>query len=286
MTALAGRSCVITGASRGLGAQVARTCWEAGAHVFLVARSAAGLAAVVEGLPRRSQQRAVTREIDLSDQESPEQIIAMALAEFGAIDVLVNNAAMQGPIGPAWDNEWAEWQATIQLNLLVPVALCRAYVQRRDHQRRGKIITLSGGGATSPRAHFSAYSTAKAGLVRFSEILAEETRDLGIDVNCVAPGTMDTAMLEAVREAGPTLAGQREYDLAMRAHQGGLTTLERAAALCVFLASAASDGITGKLISAVWDPWQTLPSHREELRQSDIYTLRRVVPQDRGLRWE
>jgi 3-oxoacyl-[acyl-carrier protein] reductase len=96
---------------------------------------------------------------------------------------------------------------------------------------------------------------------------------------------MDTAILEAVLQAGPTVAGQKEYDAALRVRQQGGTLPERAAALCVFLASSASDGITGKLISAVWDPWETCAEHMDDLATTDIYTLRRIVPQDRGRAW-
>jgi 3-oxoacyl-[acyl-carrier protein] reductase len=150
---------------------------------------------------------------------------------------------------------------------------------------RGKVINLSGGGAASPRANFTAYATAKAGLVRFSETLSEETRDAGVDVNCIAPGAMDTEMLSEVVKAGAAAAGQKEYDLALKVSKTAGNSLERAAALCVFLASEASDGITGKLISAIWDPWETLAEHLGELQKTDIYTLRRIVPKDRGMNW-
>ena len=286
MTALVNRNCLITGASRGLGAKIAAAFWEAGANLMLVAHSSESLEKVARGLGVCSGQRVVTMTANLQDSLAPERIIAAARAEFDELDVLVNNAAVQGPIGLTWMNDPAEWQLALQVNLVAPVALCRLCVPWMAEQGRGKIINLSGGGATGPRANFSAYATAKAGLARFSETLAEETRALGIDVNCVAPGAMDTAMLEAVLQAGPAVAGQKEYDAALRVRrqQGGALP-ERAAALCVFLASSACDDITGKLISAVWDPWETCTEHREDLAKTDIYTLRRIVPQDRGRAW-
>jgi NAD(P)-dependent dehydrogenase (short-subunit alcohol dehydrogenase family) len=150
--------------------------------------------------------------------------------------------------------------------------------------RRGKIINLSGGGATGPRPNFSAYGTAKTALVRFSEILAYEVGDKNIQVNCIAPGAMNTMMLEAIRQAGPTKAGEAEYANAQSAeNNAGLP--EQAAELCCFLASSASNGITGKLISAIWDPWEKLSEHLADLKDSDIYTLRRIVPKDRGRAW-
>ena len=79
--------------------------------------------------------------------------------------------------------------------------------------------------------------------------------------------------------------GDYFYDKALRQRAEGGTPLERGAELAVFLASAASDGITGRLLSAVWDDWAALPARREELARSDVYTLRRIVPTDRGMNW-
>lgn len=291
MSMLQDRVCLITGASRGLGAQIALSFWEAGASLMLVARSTDLLDELIAGLPHRTNQRVIAFGADLCDPDTPYQIVEEAHRYFESLNVLINNAAIQGPLGPAWDNDWAQWQKTIQVNLLTPIQLCCLTVpwlinhNVMAQQSRGKIINLSGGGATGPRANFTAYATAKAGLVRFSETLAEETHRLGIDVNCVAPGAMNTAMLKTVLEAGPVLAGQREYDAALKVQQVTATSPERVAALIVFLASSVSDGITGKLISAVWDPWEQFPEHLQDLQKTDIYTLRRIVPKDRAQKW-
>jgi 3-oxoacyl-[acyl-carrier protein] reductase len=173
----------------------------------------------------------------------------------------------------------------VRVNLLAPAALCAAAIPHLKARGRGKIINISGGGATSPRANFTAYACAKTALVRLTETLAHETGGMGIDVNAVAPGAMPTRMLAEVVAAGPERAGSREHQQAQQHEAKGAEVLERAAALCLFLASRRSDGITGRLISAQWDDWQSLPQHREELSASDIYTLRRIVPADRGKTW-
>lgn len=149
----------------------------------------------------------------------------------------------------------------------------------------GKVLLLSGGGATKPLPYLSAYAASKAAVVRFGETLAEEVREFGIDVNAVAPGTLNTRLLDEVLEAGPTKVGQTCYEQALRQKAEGGTPMARGASLCLFLASAASDGITGKLISAVWDPWEKLPEHLGDLCDSDIYTIRRILPGDRGKDW-
>ena len=282
---LKGMNCLITGASRGLGKHIAEAFWDAGANLLLVSRSKESMANTISNLPIRVDQSVVTMEADLSVPTAPEKIVAEAHRHFSTLDVIVNNAGVQGPIGAVWTNDWAEWQSTLQVNLLSPISLCRLCVPWMARKGKGKIINISGGGATGPRANFTAYSTSKAGLVRFSETLAQEVRESGIDVNCIAPGAMDTAMLGEVVKAGASASGKKEYELALKAREGGATLPSRPAALSVFLASSASNGITGKLISAVWDPWKTFHENLEDLQKTDIYTLRRIVPKDRSMAW-
>ena len=120
--------------------------------------------------------------------------------------------------------------------------------------------------------------------MRFAETLAVELRELGVDVNAIAPGALNTRMLDEVLAAGPERVGRDFYDRAVEQQRSGGVPLEHGARLAVFLGSAVSDGLTGKLLSAVWDPWEALPEHLADL-DSDVYTLRRIVPADRGLTW-
>lgn len=285
MSDLGNHNCLITGASRGFGAQLARSFWEAGASLMLIARSQDDLGKVGRSLPKRAGQNIILFTADLCQPSAPEKIMAEARKHFKKLDVLVNNAGIHEPIGAAWLNDWQEWQKSLQVNLLAPIALCRLCVPWMKEHNHGKIINLSGGGGTGPRPNVSAYATAKAGLIRFSETLAEEVREFCIDINCISPGPMFTKMLETVVAAGIESAGEEEYNRVLKVRdQGGADPLQ-AAALCVYLASSASNGITGKIISAVWDPWKSFSDHFDDLRNSDVYTLRRIVPKDRGMGW-
>jgi 3-oxoacyl-[acyl-carrier protein] reductase len=147
-------------------------------------------------------------------------------------------------------------------------------------------VILSGGGATKPLPFLSAYAASKAGLVRFGETLAEEVKEFGIDVNLVAPGALNTRLLDEVLEAGPERVGEAFYNAALKQRDAGGTPLEYGANLCVHLASGASDGVSGRLISAQWDPWLRIGELKDELMGSDIYTLRRIVPNERGKNWD
>ena len=285
--ALRGKNIIITGASRGLGVHIARAMWDNGANLLLVARSTDALNGLKKDLetdpaPGQGIHIAVA---DLGRSEATDLILKEAQQVWDRLDGLVNNAGILGPVGPLWKNPWNLWEETIRVNLLAPVALCRACIEWMQKGGHGKIINLSGGGATGPRPNFSAYAVAKTGIVRFTEILAEEVRDFNIQVNSIAPGALNTDMLEAVLREDPESVGNAEYDRALKQKEDGGASPERAARLCVFLASPASDGITGKLISATWDPWEELPRHIQDLAEGDIYTLRRIVPKERGKEW-
>lgn len=269
---------LITGASRGLGRFLSQQFWKSGYSLFLVARNIQALNELKTSLGPRKNQEIVLFDSDLSNPEAATKIASTIQSHWSCLDVLINNAAIHGPIGPLWENDMSLWNQAIQVNLLSPVALCHALVPWMKNRRRGSIINVSGGGATASRAYFSAYATAKTGLVRFTETLAEETRSFGIRVNCVAPGAMKTALLNEVIEVGPAQAGEKEYSIANKVFAEN-ASLNDVAELFLFLASDQSQGITGKLISAKWDNWKEWPLHIQKL-QSDIYTLRRVT--DRG----
>jgi len=285
---LAGRAALITGASEGLGLAIARSFVLAGADVFLCARDAARLEEARRSLAALSSktQRVLTTPADVSREPDVVRVTTAALAAFPSLQVLVNNAGVYGPMGSIEQVEWTAWTRAIEVNLFGSVLMARALVPHFKAARNGKIIQLSGAGATKPLPNISAYAASKAAVVRFAETLAEELRPYQVDVNAVAPGALNTRMLDEVIEAGPETVGASFYARALEQESTGGTPLERPAELCVFLASAASDGITGKLISAVWDRWESLAEHRAELDGTDVYTIRRILPEDRGLSWD
>jgi len=279
------RYVLITGASQGLGALLAAEFWAAGFSLILTARDASRLQGVTQRLGAVDGQRITSVAVDLAKPNSVNDLMGRLDNEIPALHVLINNAAVQGPIGPLSENRWEEWLETVQVNLLAPVRLCKAVAPWMVRRSGGSIINLSGGGATSPRMNFSAYATSKAALVRFSETLAEELRPYSVRVNCIAPGAMSTQMLDKVIEAGPLAAGENEHRRARNVREESRASIQRAVKLCLFLASDLANDITGKLISAVWDPWESLPEYLDDLTGSDIYTLRRIVPKDRGKAW-
>jgi NAD(P)-dependent dehydrogenase (short-subunit alcohol dehydrogenase family) len=284
---LEGRSALVAGANQGLGREIARALVREGASLVVCARDARLLEEARAELAALAgpAQKVVARPCDVSRAPEVEGLLAGALAECPDLDVIVNCAGIYGPKGLVEENDWAEWVRTVEVNLLGAVLLTRAALPHLRARGYGKIVHLSGGGATAPLPRLSAYAASKAGLVRFVETLAQELEGTRIDVNAVAPGALNTRMLDEALAAGPERVGEAFYRKMLEQKAKGGVPLERGAALAVFLASRRSDGITGRLLSAVWDPWSELPAHRDELARSDVYTLRRVMPKDRGKDW-
>jgi 3-oxoacyl-[acyl-carrier protein] reductase len=284
---LAGRAAVITGASQGLGLEIARAYVAAGASVLICARDEAAIDDACASLVRSAAQgqRVAGMRADVAIAGDVARLAERALTLFPQVHVLVNNAGIYGPMGSIDEVDWDAWVRAMEINIYGSVLPCRAFLPHFKQHRYGKIVQLSGGGATNPLPRITAYAASKAAIVRFAESLALDVRDFGIDVNAIAPGALNTRLLDEVIAAGPSRVGQTFHDRMVRTKEEGGTPLETGASLAVFLGSAASDGITGKLLSAVWDPWADLPNRRHDLDSSDVYTLRRIVPRDRGLPW-
>jgi len=282
---LEGRHAIVTGASQGLGLEIARRYLAAGASLAICARDAQRLesaAAELRGAAPAGQ-TVLAMPADVSRPEDVTRLVDAALGQFGRLDILVNNAGVAGPTGPVESVDLGEWVRVVEINLLGAVLLSRAVLPHFKRAGRGKIVQLSGGGATQPLSMQSAYAASKAAVVRFVETLAEETRPHRIDVNALAPGPLDTRMLDQFLAAGPGHVGRERYEGWQQLKRQGGVPLGKGADLAVFLGSDLSNGITGKLLSAVWDPWESLPGHLEELSRTDVYTLRRIVPGDRQL---
>jgi len=285
---LENRRALITGSSQGFGLAIAQGFASEGASVLLCSRNLTELeraAAEVRGVARGPAKVSLQR-ADVANPDDVASLMEKAHREWGGLDVLVCNAGIHGPLGPVEDVDGSAWWEAIRINLMGSVLPCRAVLPEFKHRRQGKIILLSGDGAAKPMPFLSAYAASKAAVVRFGETLAQEVRDFGIAVNAVAPGMLKPRLLDDVLNAGPEKVGQSYFDFVKQEVANGGTPIERSVELCVYLASDRSNGITGKLLATMWDPWESLEERISDLAGSDIYTLRRIVPADRGKTWE
>jgi NAD(P)-dependent dehydrogenase (short-subunit alcohol dehydrogenase family) len=276
---------LVTGGSQGLGKVIAEHYLREGANVFICARGEKELFATREEFEKKfPAQKVLAKACDVSNEPQINELASAAMREFGSVQALVLNAGIYGPMGPTESVNLEEWKRAVDINLLGVLLPCRALIPHFKKAGGGKIIVLSGGGATNPLPNISSYAASKAAVVRLAETLAEELRPFHVDVNAIAPGALKTRFVEQVLAAGPEKVGAEFFAKNKKWSEEGAVPLELGAKLAVYLASTGSNGITGKLISAQWDPWEKLQEFKGDLG-GDIYTLRRVVPKDRGKKW-
>ena len=272
------RVAIVTGGGRGIGEAVALALAREGAHLVIASRTGTeldGVSARIRGYGGQAESIST----DVGQQKSVTQLVGKTLKKFGQIDVLVNAAAIMGPVGPMWEADTEAWNRALQINLGGTFMCCHAVLPHMIGRRQGRIINFSGGGATFPLARATAYGISKTAVVRLTETLAEEVKEHNIQVNAVAPGAVDTAIqdhvLEAGEDAGPLLDQVKQL---RETGEGGVPP-ELAAELVLYLASGGAGKLTGKLIAAPHDGWQNWDEERvEELCAAPWFTLRRMDP--------
>jgi NAD(P)-dependent dehydrogenase (short-subunit alcohol dehydrogenase family) len=270
---LQNKVCVIVGASGAIGRAIARRFSEEGARLALTYRTEPPRELIAELSGDR--RNVSVYPLEITEWESVRATFQQVETDFSGIDVLVNCAGVIGPIGRLEDTDPHEWNKALDVNLTGPVYLARAVLPSFRRRGHGKIIFLSGGGAAYGRPYFTAYSSAKAALVRFTESLARELEGAGVQVNAVAPGPIKSRMWDEMRLAG-CAGGAELLEELRRMQESGGASPDRAAALTAFLASDRSNGVTGRLVSALWDDWDGLEGKIEKLANSEAWTLRRV----------
>jgi NAD(P)-dependent dehydrogenase (short-subunit alcohol dehydrogenase family) len=254
--ALAGKVAVVTGASRGIGRAVAEALAHSGARLLLIARSDS-VKSTADELSAHAE--VVGARCDVAKWSDVAAAVELAVKQWQRIDVLVNAAAVLGATGELWKTDPEDWNRAIDANLRGTYHTMRAVLPHMIRERSGSIVNFAGGGAAYGYPRFSAYAASKVAVVRLTETVALECEPYGIKANVIAPGAIETEMLQAVRAAGGevrTVCG-----------------IDEPVQLVMFLASPASDHVSGRFIHARDDyrNWQA------PLAQ-DIYTLRRVQP--------
>lgn len=263
---------IVTGGSGGIGRHLSLSFLSKGYHVIILGRDETSYQKVFKNEIHNSDIE--FHKVDISKNEDVENFYSSINKYKMSSLSLINVAGVQIPIGKYIENSPAEWEKNVQINLLGTGRMIRGAIGIFQRLGGGKIINFSGGGATGPRPNFSAYAVTKTALVKLTEILAVELEEYSIDINAVAPGAINTDMLNQIIKSGQS-AGT-EYELALERKNSGGESPEKIVELCNFLISQESTGITGRLISAVWDDYANSRFISRLKTDPDFCRLRRI----------
>lgn len=219
---------------------------------------------------------------DLANPETWEGV-ADSLKDF-RISQYLNCSGIQGTIGTSLELSHEEINKVFNVNLFSSIFFTNHFCKNLNNGETLSIVHFSGGGATTPRPKFMSYSLSKTALVRFVENFAAENENLNVRINAIAPGIMPSKMQQEITQ-NLNLRDSKDHLNAMKSISTGDYDPTRLFNLCDFLLSSNSEGITGKLISAEWDNWAEWPNHVNEIKNSDVYTLRRIIGRDRDQDW-
>ena len=237
--ALSGKVVLVTGASRGVGAAAAVALSAAGAAVILAARDKPRLDEIAQGIAAAGGQAAAIA-CDVADYAAVARLVADARRRFGPIDILVNNAAIIGPIAGIAESDPAAWAQTVAINLTGPYHVVRAVLPDMLRAGAGTIINLSSAAAERPLAALSAYCAAKAGLVMLTREIALEAGPAGIRVIGFQPGSTATDMQATIQASG-------------RIPPQSLQPVAHPAQAIVYLCTLAAADLAGQEVS-LYDP--------------------------------
>ncbi len=243
---LKGKVAIVTGAGRGLGRASAIEMAKEGASVVVLSRTLSEIkdtSKEIESIGGKS----IYIKADVSKDGDIKNVVDKTMSDFGRIDILMNNAAVIGPVKHIQEIEKEDWDNVININLKGIILFSKAVVTHMISQKSGKIINVTSGLGVMVMPFFSAYSITKAGLIHFTKILAEELKSYNIQVNGLDPGVMNTRMQDDMRNLGPEVLGEEIYrEFLNLKERGYLQRPEKIARLAVFLSSSESDSITGK----------------------------------------
>jgi NAD(P)-dependent dehydrogenase (short-subunit alcohol dehydrogenase family) len=255
---LEGKAALVTGASRGMGKAIAMTFAEAGADVVLAARSKDALDATAARIKAMGR-KALAIACDVTNADDIRRCVEEAVAAFGAIDVLVNNAG--GPMfnSPFLDIREQGWEKVLTLNLTSVMRFTQQVGAHMVERGRGSIINIGSPSTFRPWPAIAPYSAAKAAVLNLTQVLAQEWGEAGVRLNVVSPGWIDTEINRAF------VASKASESIVSDVPMGRWGTSDDVVGVCVWLASNASSYVTGAnipvdggLTVAVPEDWRSL----------------------------
>ena len=249
---LSGRVAIVTGGGRGLGFEIARTLYAAGARVAVLGRDAGVLTESARSLDPGGG-LVIPIVCDVREERAVAAAVQAACDRFGKIDLLVNNSGIAGPTSALWESSLEEWQDTLATNVTGVFLCCRAVLPVMIRQGSGSIVTVGSASGKRPNAGRAAYSASKTALIGLTRTLALEAGAHGIRVNLVTPGAIDSERFQRVIDQLAEKRGVAREEILEEAVAGSplrrLVKPRDVAEVVTFLASDSAASITGEDIN-------------------------------------
>jgi NAD(P)-dependent dehydrogenase (short-subunit alcohol dehydrogenase family) len=267
---LRGQVAVVTGGGRGLGCVMAEKLAASGAAVAVVGRSAQPLEATAQAI-QQSGGRALALVADVADRQAVENMVQTVEQRLGPIDVLVNNAAIMGKIGPLRESDPDAWWEVMDINVRGAFLCSWAALPGMVRRNRGRIINVASDAGLFAMPYATHYCVSKAAMIRLTDCLAQEAREHGVAVFVIHPGLVRTAMTDYLIQAEESQTWLPGVGQAFAAERD--VPPDPAADLVALLASGQADALTGRFIFYS-DDVAAMLTHAEQIQRGDLYTMR------------
>lgn len=271
--------CILTGCTSGLGYNILLKLLEKDIFIYGVSNNRRKINTLRKNLLNKSfsTKNFFSYKVDISDYTQVKNFVKKIKSKHKKIDILINNAAINGPMGKFENISLRVWKKAFNINFFGSLNFFKNVLPIMKKNKYGRIVQMSGGGGTSPFPMFSSYATAKAGITSLSENLSKELdKKENITINSIAPGALNTNFTKIKLKAGPQKIGKAHYLFLKQIAELKSDSFSDPVELCLQLIDE-KNKINGKIISAKWDNWKKFLYFEKEINSCDIFTNRRLT---------
>lgn len=274
------RVALITGANGYLGQYLSKILWEKNFSIILISRN---FDKDFKNYFKPSKKKKnFFYKCDLANFKSLESVLKKIKKKHKSLDLVINNAAIQNPLGDLENLNFKDIKKNFDINYFAPIKIIQETIPLLKKKKFSSIINLSGGGATSNRDQFAIYGSSKTALARSSEIVSKEIKKYKININSFSPGALPSKMLNEIIKTKKMNSIEKKKAKKILGKKINLNPIK---SLIFYLISKEGNKITGKIISSKWDNWKNWKNNLQKINNLNLYTLRRLTARDKGFKW-
>jgi len=280
---LSKKVCILTGCTSGLGLNILLQLINKDMFIYGVSNNKNKIKALKKKLLNEnySIKKIFIYKVDISNFTQVKNFVSKVKSKHKKIDILINNAGINGPMGKFENTNLKIWRKAFNVNFFGSLYFYKNILPIMKENKYGRIVQISGGGATSPFPMFSSYASSKAAIVSLSENLSKEiNKKENITINSIAPGTLNTNFTKIKLKAGPSKIGKVHYNFLKKITKTGGDNFSDPVELCLQLIDE-KNKINGKIISAKWDNWKKFLYFEKKINSCDIFTTRRLTGEEK-----